>query len=163
MNILLKTKEDVEEQFRKKATMAVNLLGMVDVGEEAFGFLTGEMDEGWDITVGFFNQKARYIAFKKRTGTKWSEGDLRVCLTQIGRYKDWSFESNPEYFDYVEKKGDEIVAEAIGWKPKNRGYAFVYIPYVPGEIALMPDKTALDQKFPTDGITKSQKAGSRKR
>jgi hypothetical protein len=29
MNILLKTKEDVEEQFRKKATMAVNLLGMV--------------------------------------------------------------------------------------------------------------------------------------
>jgi hypothetical protein len=70
MNTLLKTKEDVEEQFRKKATMAVNLLGMVDVSEEAFGFLTGGMDEGWDITVGFFNQKARYIAFKKRTGTK---------------------------------------------------------------------------------------------
>jgi hypothetical protein len=99
MNILLKTKQDAEAYFGKKATIAINLLGMVNEGEKAFGFLTGSMDEGWDITVGFFNQKARYIAFKKRTGTKWSEADLRVSLTQIGRYKDWSFESNPEYFD----------------------------------------------------------------
>src|SRR5215471_10082095 len=111
MNILLKTKRDAEAHFGKKATIAISLLGMVDLGEKAFGFLTGGMDGGWDITVGFFNEKARYIAFKKRTGTKWSEGDLRTVLTQIGRYKDWSFEANPEYFDYIEKKGDEIVAE----------------------------------------------------
>jgi hypothetical protein len=157
MNILLKTKGDVEEHFGEKAVMGGNLLGVR--GEEAFRFLTGAMDGGWDITVGFFNQKARYVAFKKRTGTKWSEADLRACLTQIGRYKDWFFGSNPEYFDYTEKKGDEIVAEATGWKPKNRGYAFVYVPQVPGEIGLMPDKTALDQKFPTEGMTKAKKVG----
>ena len=113
-------------------------------------------------TVGFFNEKARYIAFKKRTGTKWSEGDLRTVLTQIGRYKDWSFEANPEYFDYIEKKGDEIVADATGWKPKTRGYAFVYVPHVPGEIGQIPDKTALDQKFPTQGLSRLQKIRRRK-
>lgn len=161
MNILLKTKQDAEAYFGKRATIATSLLGMVNQGERAFGFLTGGMEGGWDITVGFFNQKARYIAFKKRTGTKWSEADLRVCLTQIGRYKDWSFESNPEYFDYAEKKGDEIVAEATGWKPKNRAYAFVYVPNLPGEIALMPDKTALDQKFPSEQHAK--KLARRKR
>jgi hypothetical protein len=76
MNILLQTKEEVETHFGKKATMAPNLLGMVGQGEEAFGFLTGDMSEGFDITVGFFNGKARYIAFKKRTGTPWGEGDF---------------------------------------------------------------------------------------
>ena len=78
MNILLQTKEEIETRFGKKATMAPNLLGMVGQGEEAFGFLTGDMSEGFDITVGFFNGKARYIAFKKRTGTPWGEGDLRT-------------------------------------------------------------------------------------
>jgi hypothetical protein len=146
MNILLKTKKDAELHFGMKSTMAANLLGMTNRGERAIGFLTGNMDQGWDVTVGYFNEKARYIAFKKRTGTKWSDGDLRTVLMQIGRFSDWTIKS--EYFDYIEKKGEEVVAEATGWKPQNRGYAFVYIPVVAGEIALMPDKTALDQKFP---------------
>src|SRR5213596_472241 len=64
--------------------MAPYLLGMVGHGEEAFGFLTGDMSEGFEITVGFFNGKARYVAFKKRTGTPWGEGDLRAALMQIG-------------------------------------------------------------------------------
>ena len=62
MNILLQTKEEIEAHFGKSATMAPNLLGMVGQGEEAFGFLTGDMSEGFEITVGFFNGKARVIA-----------------------------------------------------------------------------------------------------
>lgn len=39
----------------------------------------------------------------------------------------------------------------LGWQSNNRAYAFVYVPDVPGEIGLMPDKTALDQKFSGTG------------
>src|SRR5204862_7574192 len=99
MNILSQTKEDVEAHFGKKATMAPNLLGMVGQGEEAFGFLTGDMDEGFEITVGFFNGKARYVAFKKRTGTPWGEGDLREELMQIGEYTNWSGTPDSEFID----------------------------------------------------------------
>jgi hypothetical protein len=149
MNLLLQSKEEAEAHFGQKATMAVNLLGMVNRGEKACGFLTGAADEGFDITIGFFKGKARYIAFKKRTGTAWGEGDLRASLMQIGRYANWLRQPGSDFIDYVEKKGDEIVAEATGWQTPRRRYAFVYVADVPGEIALLPDKTALDQKFPT--------------
>jgi hypothetical protein len=148
MNLLLQTKQQAEVHFGKQAVMAPNLLGMVGQGERAFGFLTGDMSQGFDITIGFFNGKGRYIAFKKRTGTAWSPADLRVSLTQIGRYSNWSVEPNSDFFDYVEKNGDVIVAEATGWQTPRRRYAFAYVPNVPGEISLLPDKTAIDQKFP---------------
>lgn len=49
--------------------MAINLLDMVNEGERAYGFLLGSMDNGFDVTVGFFNDKARYAAFKKRSAS----------------------------------------------------------------------------------------------
>ena len=148
MNILLQTKEEIETHFGKKATMAPNLLGMVGQGEEAFGFLTGDMSEGFEITVGFFNAKARYVAFKKRTGTPWGEGDLRAALMQIGKYSNWSVKPASEFFDYAEKRKKGLVNEASGWQTPRRRYAFAYVPDVGGEIGIMPDKTAIDQKFP---------------
>jgi hypothetical protein len=151
MNILLQTKEDAEVHFGQRATIAINLLGMVGRGERAFGFLTGDFNQGFDIAVGYFNGLARYVAFKKRSGTAWNEGDTHAALTQIGRYSNWSITpgSGADFYDYVEKKGDEIVAEATGWQTRARRYAFAYVADVPGEIGLLPDKTALDQKFPT--------------
>jgi hypothetical protein len=148
MNLLLQTKKDIETHFGKKATIAPNLLGMVNEGEKACGLLTGDMSQGFDITVGFFNGKARYLAFKKRTGTAWGEGDLRAALMQIGKYANWSVKPGADFFDYAEKDGKEIVAEATGWQTPRRRYVFVYVPDVPGEIGLIPDKTAIDQKFP---------------
>ena len=127
MNILLQTKEEIEAHFGKKATMAPNLLGMVGQGEEAFGFLTGDMSEGFEITVGFFNGKARYVAFKKRTGTPWGEGDLRAALMQIGKYSNWSVKPASEFFDYAEKRKKGVVGEATGWQTPRRRYAFVYV------------------------------------
>jgi len=61
----------------------------------------------------------------------------------------WSIKPGSDFFDYVEKKGDRIVAEATGWQTPKRRYLFVYVADVPGEIGLLPDKTALDQEFPT--------------
>jgi hypothetical protein len=147
MNILLHTKEEAEGHFGKQATMAPNLLGMVGQGERAFGFLTGDMSQGFDITVGFFSGKACYVAFKKRTGTPWGQGDLRAALGQIGRYSDWTITAGSDFFDYVEKKGDQVVAEATGWQTPTRRYCFAYVADVSGEIGLLPDKTAVDQKF----------------
>jgi hypothetical protein len=147
MNLLLQTKQDAETHFGKKATIAPNLLGMVAQGERAFGFLTGDMTEGFDITVGFFNGKARYIAFKKRTGTLWGEGDLRAALMQIGKYSNWTIKPGSDFFDYAEKDGKKIVAESTGWQTPRRHCCFAYVPDVPGEVGLLPDKTAVDQKF----------------
>jgi hypothetical protein len=148
LNLLLQTKQDAEVHFGKQATMAPNLLGMVGQGEEACGFLTGDAEQGFDVTVGFFNDKARYVAFRKRTGTAWTEGDLRAVLMQVGKYSNWSVKAGSDFFDYEEKKARALVAEASGWQTPRRHYAFVYVADVPGEIGLIPDKTAIDQKFP---------------
>lgn len=147
MNLLLQSKQDAEKRFGKKATMAPNLLGMVAEGEKAFGFLTGDMSEGWEVTIGIFNAKVRYAAFKKRSGTAWVEADLRAVLQQVGKYSNWAVKAGSDFFDYTEKDGKEIVAEATGWQTPKRRYAFVYVADVPGEIGIMPDKTAIDQKF----------------
>src|SRR3954464_11553000 len=90
VNLLLQTVQDAETHFGQKATMAPNLLGMVEQGERAYGFLTGDMNEGFAVTVGAFNGRIRYAAFNKRTGEAWSEGDLRAALMQIGPFSNWS-------------------------------------------------------------------------
>jgi hypothetical protein len=147
VNLLLQTREAAETHFGKSAMMAPNLLGMVGEGEKAFSFFTGDMTQGFEIVLGFFNGKARYAAFKKRAGTPWGQGDLRASLMQIGAYSDWSVKSGSDFFDYVEKAGKQIVAEASGWQTPERRYVFAYVPNVAGEIGLMPDKTAIDHKF----------------
>ena len=148
MNLLLQTKELAEEHFGKTAVMAPNLLGMVGQGEKSYAFLTGDMSEGFQVTFGFFNNKARYVAFQKRTGSPWGEGDLRAALMQIGDYSNWAIKASSDFFDYVEKSGKSVLAEASGWQTPRRRYAFAYVPYLTGEIGLLPDKTAIDHKFP---------------
>ena len=148
MNLLLQSRQAAEQHFGKSATMAPNLLGMTGEGEKSFSFLTGDMSEGFEVTFGFFNDKARYVAFQKRSGTTWNEGDLRATLMQIGDYANWSVKPSSDYFDYVEKAGKNVVAEATGWQTPRRRYLFVYVPNVPGEIGLIPDKTAIDHRFP---------------
>lgn len=147
MNLLLQTREEAEIHFGKRATMAPNLLGMVAQGEKAVGFLTGDMSEGFDVTLGLFDEKIRYAAFAKRSGSSWGEGDLRAVLMQVGKFSNWSVKPSSDFFDYEEKKGRTIVAEASGWQTPQRNYVFVYVADVPGEVALLPDKTAIDQKF----------------
>jgi hypothetical protein len=147
VNLLLQTKRDAEIHFGKSATMAPNLLGMIGQGERSFGFLTGDMSQGFEITLGLFNDKARYLAFQKRSGTPWGEGDLRSALMQIGDYSNWSVKTGSDFFDYVEKAGKEIVAEASGWQTPHRRYVFIYVPNVSGEIGIIPDKTAIDRRF----------------
>src|SRR6201984_469960 len=148
MNLLLQGKEAAEEHFGKSAVMAPNLLGMIGQGEKSFAFLTGDMSEGFEVTFGYFNDKARYIACQKRTGSPWGEGDLRAALMQIGDYSNWSVKPTSDFFDYVEKSGKKIVAQATGWQTPRRRYAFVYVPSLPGEVGILPDKTAIDHKFP---------------
>jgi hypothetical protein len=148
VNLLLETKAAAEEHFGKAALMTPNLLGMTAQGEKSFAFLTGDMDEGFEVTFGYFNDKARYAAFQKRTGSAWGEGDLRAALMQIGDYSNFAIKSSSDFFDYVEKSGKKVLAEATGWQTPRRRYVFVYVPYVGGEVGILPDKTAIDHKFP---------------
>jgi hypothetical protein len=157
MNILLQSKPAVESHFKKSAVFCGNLLDMVGQGEACWGFLTGAADDGWEITVGFFNEKARYVAYKKRSGERWGEGDLRTVLMQIGPFANWSVKAGANFFDYVEKRGDSILAQATGWQTPERNYAFVYIPTVEGDIDLLPVKGAVDKKFSDSGHAPKEK------
>ena len=153
MNILLHTQADVEVFLAKKGTIAPNLLDMVGQGEKAYGWLLGSMDNGFDLTIGFFNDKARYIAFKKRSGTAWTEADVRGSLMLIGNIYNWSPITGAEFFDYIEredgKPDGKVLASATGWHTAIRRYAFIYVPTVPGEIALLPAQDSIDNNFPT--------------
>jgi hypothetical protein len=101
----------------------------------------------WELTVGLFNDKVRDVRFKKRTAAKWVEGDLRAVLMQIGPYSNWSRSpTDSDYFDFAEKEGDKVIASATGWQTPLRSQAFIYVPTPPGEIGILPDKTAVDQK-----------------
>ena len=126
MKILLKSKAAVENHFGKTATFAGNLLNMVAQGESTCGFLTGTADAGFEVTVGFFNEKARYAAFRKRSGRRWEEADLRAVLMQIGPWGNW-IKPITEFVEYIEKNGTDIVAEATGWQTPTRRYAFIYL------------------------------------
>lgn len=148
MNILLQTKEDIETQFGMSATMAGNLLDMVAQGENAYGFLTGAMDAGFAVTVGLFNGKCRYVAFQKQSGSDWDQADVHNVLNQVGPFSNWSLTTGSDFFDYAEKNGHKIVASCTGWHSSNRQYAFIYVPTLQGEISILPDKSALDKKFP---------------
>ena len=153
MNILLQSKSAVEAFFQKQSTIATNILDMVGEGEKAFGWLLGSMDNGFDLTVGFFNDKARYVAFKKRSGSQWTDADVRGCLMLIGDIHNWSTITGQQFFDYSERENGiatgKILATATAWHTPQRRYAFAYVPTVPGEIAILPAKDSVDKNFPT--------------
>jgi hypothetical protein len=54
--------------------------------------------------------------------------------------------AKPRILRLHRKQGDTVVATATGWQTPTRTRAFVYVPDVPGEIGIMPDRTAVDQK-----------------
>jgi hypothetical protein len=147
MNLLLLSRAEVERAVGKKSVMTPNLLGMNLQGEKAFLITSPSMNEGYDLTIGFFNNKARYLVFKKKSSTKWNEGDIRVTLMQVGPFSNWSSKPGSDFFDYLEKEGNEIIAEATGWQTPRRKYCFIYIPVVQNEVLIAPDKAALDAKI----------------
>lgn len=147
MNILLQSKQNVEKFFAKQAVFANNILDMVNEGEKAWGFHSGGIGTGFNITIGFFDDKARYVGFKKNGPGYFAEADLRAVLSQFGPYTNWTISPGSEYLDYVEKEGDKIVATATGWYAAKGIVAFVYLPHVDGQVPIIPDRVAVDAKL----------------
>jgi hypothetical protein len=50
-------------------------------------------------------------------------------------FSNWSSKPASDFFDYLEKDGDKIVAEATAWQTPKKKYCFIYIPVVEGEVA----------------------------
>jgi len=55
MNVLLGSKVGSEAHFGSKSVMAINLLGMNFQGEKAWKFTPPGMNEGFEITIGLYN------------------------------------------------------------------------------------------------------------
>lgn len=147
MNVLLGSKADAEAHFGSKSVMAINLLGMNFQGEKAWKFTPTGMNEGHEVTIGLFNDKVRYVAFKKMSSKPWDEGDIRSCLMHIARYSAWSIKPGSEYFDCSEKDGEKVIVEATGWYSARYRHAFIYVPVLAGEVAISPDRSSLDPKI----------------
>ena len=71
-------------------------------------------------------------------------GDFRAVLMQIGPDGNWRISG--DYVDYNDREGDKVDATATGWQTPAGKRAFIYVPDVPGEVGVMPDRTAVDQK-----------------
>ena len=144
--------------------MTPNLLEMNRAGEKAFKFTSQSMNSGFEIIIGFFNDKARYVVFKKASGKPWEDADMRSGMLLIGRLPRWTpgrdIDGKPaaDFVDYLEREGDTekgaIVAEASGWQSPIRRYSFFYVPTLRGEVPIIPDKSSLDLKL-TPTITAS--------
>jgi hypothetical protein len=147
MNVLLGSKADAEAHFGAKSVMAINLLGMNFQGEKAWKFTPNGMNEGYEATIGLFNEKVRYVAFKKMSSKPWDEGDVRSCLMHIAPYSAWSTKPGSDYFDYSEKEGEKVIAEVTGWYSAKYRHAIIYVPTLTGEVAILPDRSSLDPKI----------------
>ena len=146
MNILLQSKAEIEKTFQTTTVLTPNLLGMNLRGEKAFKIPSQSMNEGYEVIFGFFNDKARYLLFRKVSPKAWEEADMRVGMLQIGRFKNWS-QITSDFVDYAEKEGENILAEATGWQSPTRKYCFFYVPSLRGEVPILPDKSSLDLKM----------------
>jgi len=102
---------------------------------------------GYEVTIGMFNEKVRYVAFKKMSSKPWDEADFRACLMHIAPYFAWSTKPGSDYFDYSEKEGEKVIAEATGWYSAKYRHAFIYVPTLTGEVAILPDRSSLDPKI----------------
>lgn len=128
--------------------MAINLLGMNPEGEHAWKFSAQAMNEGFEVTIGVFSDKIRYVAFKKKSPKKWEEADIRSCLNNIASYSQWSSKPGSDCFDYSEKLPTGENIDVTGWYTSKRKLLFVYVPCLTGDPTLTPDRGALDQKIP---------------
>ena len=146
MNILLLSRAEVEKAVGKKSVMTPNLLGMNLQGEKAFLITSPSMNEGYDLTIGFFKDKARYLVFKKKSSTRWNEGDVRVTLMQVGAFSNWSSKPASDFFDYLEKEGDKIIAEATAWQTPKRKSALCIFLLFRARWPLRPTKARLTPK-----------------
>ena len=67
---------------------------------------------------------------------------------QIGKYSNWSVKPASEFFDYAEKRKKGVVGRGYWLANAEAALRVCLYPDVGGEIGIMPDKTAIDQKFP---------------
>ncbi len=56
-----------------------------------------------------------------------------------------------DFFDYIEKQGDRMIVCVQGWQSPRRKYCFLCVPSLPGGLTILPDKSKLDQNFPSVG------------
>ena len=151
MNILLQSEQVVTSSFGSPAQPDTGLLGIQQ--EHTRGWTTGSMDNGYAFKIGFINDKARYVAMTKRSGSRWEEADVYALLQSIGDLDYWNYTAGAVFFQYKEredgKPDGKVIATASGWHTSDRRYAFVYVPRVAGDMLIVPVKSSIDQNFPS--------------
>lgn len=70
LNVLLGSKAEAEAHFGSKSVMAINLVRMINQGEKAWKFTSAGMNVGYETTIGIFNGKVRYAAFRKMSSKR---------------------------------------------------------------------------------------------
>jgi len=137
--------------------MGQSLLEQTQDGENAVAYIVGD----YQVTVGFFNDVARYVAFAKTSGESFADGDVIAVLSMIAPWAAWTKTSDAmsaskagtigtmgslTEYEFVKKDSvGNVVLEFDGWHRTTKGYVFVY--YSGINPAIAPVEAQLDAKF----------------
>lgn len=118
-------------------TFAQDIIGDVFAGESAWEYRLS----GYVITVGYYHDVAKYVAFRKQDGAYLQDSDIHSVLGFMGSNSLWKSTGT----DYSYSEPSAVVGgpaiEASAWY-SSKGYLFAYVP------GLLVDRDAIDKEMP---------------
>ena len=136
MRILFQTK-DQNAPVLGIPTFAQNLIGDVFAGESAWEYRLS----GYVITVGYYHNVARYVAFRKQDGSRLADSDVHSVLGFMGPNEFWTASPGGDYA-YQETPQGGAAVSASAWYSDVKSYVFAYVP------GILTNRKAIDAKMP---------------
>ena len=127
--------------------MAPSLVDMTSRGEKTYSYEQGSTT----ITVGFFDNVARYMAIARSTGPKcgFSPAEMASILSLNAPSGQWKKEissvdpvtksskhieiNTPEASTYYTLSDPKLKSEVLGWEPGGKPFTFFFTPAWPGQ------------------------------
>jgi hypothetical protein len=117
-------------------SFAQNLIGDIFAGESAWEYRLS----GYSITVGYYHDVARYVAFRKLDGSPFADADIHSVQGFLGPNENWS--GSATGYTYKEQVQGAPAIEASAWYSTGKCYLFAYGP------GIMVNQAAIDAKMP---------------
>ncbi len=117
-------------------TFAQNIIGDVFAGESAWEYRLS----GYVITVGYYHDVAKYVAFRKEDGAYLIDSDIHSVLGFMGSNALWKASGTDYSYSEPANAGAPAI-EASAWY-SAKGYLFAYL------AGILVDRNAIDKKMP---------------
>jgi hypothetical protein len=136
MRILFQTK-DQNAPVLGIPSFAQNLIGDAFAGESAWEYRLS----GYRITVGYYHNVGRYVAFQKIDGSPLADADIHSVLGFMGPNEFWTAAADGTYAYHETVQGAPAV-NASAWYSSSKAYLFAYAP------GILVSREAIDARMP---------------